>query len=209
MKYLFVFITCFSFSAQAQDIEEFNRVRLKAGEGLMLTYGIWSLANLGVSSYGWATTDYEAKYFHQMNVAWSIVNLGIAIPCYIRARTEDPGSLSFSQTWQRQSRTEKAFIFNTAFDLSYVSAGLIMKASADPNGNHYDRLQGYGNSFILQGGFIFLLDLTATFIHTQHRKNKLDSFWNKIDLSNNGLGFKYTFSDKYNSNTSWAPEFGL
>ena len=196
MKYLLIFIFTVSTLAHSQKLREFNTVRLKTAETLMLTYGSWSLANLGLSSYGWATTDYEAKYFHQMNVAWSVVNLAIAVPCYIRAVTEDPGSLSFEQTWKKQNKTEKGFIFNTAFDLIYVSAGFIMKAGANPLNKHYHRLQGYGNSFILQGGFIFLLDLTAAIIHTKHRQNKLDSFWNQIDMSNNGLGLKYTFPDK-------------
>ena len=176
----------------------------------MLTYGSWSLANLAVSSYGWATTDYEAKYFHQMNFAWSVVNLAIAIPSYFRARTTDPGAFSFSETWKAQNKTEKSFIFNTAFDLTYISMGLIMRASADPTKAHFNRLNGYGNSFIMQGGFIFLLDLTASIIHTKHRQNKLDGFWDQIDMSDNGLGFKYTFSNKNVEIRKWdiepAPE---
>ena len=87
MKYLFVFFLCFATLSHSQELKEFNTVRLKTSETLMLTYGSWSLANLAVSSYGWATTDYEAKYFHQMNFAWSVVNLAIAIPSYFRART--------------------------------------------------------------------------------------------------------------------------
>lgn len=200
MKYLLIFSLAISTFSHSQELKEFNTVRLKTGESLMLTYGCWSLANLGVSSYGWATTDYEAKYFHQMNVAWSVVNLGIAVPYFIRAVTEDPASLSFSETWKKQNKTEKIFIFNAAFDLTYVSAGLIMKASADPLSKHHDRLQGYGNSFILQGGFIFLLDLTAAIIHTKHRQNKLDSFWNQIEMSSNGLGLTYTFPNKHSKN---------
>lgn len=193
--YVFVFLLSFSIDGKAQELKEFNTVRLKTAETLMFTYGSWSVANLALSSYGWATTDYEAKYFHQMNFAWSVVNLAIAIPSYIRARRTDPASFSFSQTWKAQNKTEKAFIFNTAFDLTYISIGAIMKTSADPASKHYDRLQGYGNSFIMQGSFIFLLDLTAAIIHTKHRQKKLDSFWDQIDMSDVGFGFKYTFSN--------------
>ena len=193
LKFLLIFLFLGAFSLQAQKLTQFNTERLKTTENLMLVYGGWSIANLTTSSIGWATTNYEAKYFHQMNVAWSVINLAIAVPSYIRGRKTEPNTFSFAETWKTQNKTEKVFLFNTAFDLTYVAAGFIMKTSADPLSKNYDRFQGYGNSFILQGSFLFLFDLAATIIHTKHRQNKLDSFWGQIDISNNGLGLKYTF----------------
>jgi hypothetical protein len=153
----------------------------------------WSLANVAVSSYGWATTENEAMYFHQMNVMWSGVNLALAIPGYFKARKTDPRSFSFVQTWKEQIKTEKIFLFNTALDLVYMGSGLLLKQRAQLDDINYHRYRGFGNSLLLQGGFLFLFDLTATLLHTKHRNEKLNGFLDKVEMSDNGLGMKIRF----------------
>jgi hypothetical protein len=176
-----------------QGLEEFNSERLKLDQNLMIGLTSWSLANVAVSSYGWATTENEAMYFHQMNVMWSGVNLALAIPGYFKARKTDPRSFSFAQTWKEQIKTEKIFLFNTALDLVYMGSGLLLKQRAQLDDINYHRYRGFGNSLLLQGGFLFLFDLTATLLHTKHRNEKLNGFLDKVEMSDNGLGMKIRF----------------
>ncbi|MDG1914154.1 MAG: hypothetical protein P8I55_06150 [Crocinitomix sp.] len=194
MRYL-VLLLLFPFISHAQNLDNYNQERLKLTENLMVGLGSWSVANMGVSGVGWATTDNEAKYFHQMNVMWSGVNMIIAFPSYFKAKKTDPKGISFSETWRTQHIKEKVFLFNTALDLVYVSGGVYLKQRALVDANNYQRYRGWGNSLIMQGGFLFILDLTATILHTKHRKNKLQGFWDKMDaidlgLSANGIGLQ-------------------
>jgi hypothetical protein len=180
----------------AQSLLEYNSERLKLDQNLMIGLTSWSLSNAAVSSYGWATTDDEAKYFHQMNVMWSGVNLALAIPGYFKARKTDPNSFTFAQTWKEQLKTEKIFLFNTALDLVYMGSGLLLKQRAQLDDVNYYRFRGFGNSLLLQGGFLFLFDLTATFLHTKHRNEKLNRFLEKVEMSDNGLGVKFRLVEK-------------
>lgn len=193
MNRLLLFLIWLPFFGRSQDLVEFNTGRLNLDKKLMTGLGAWSISNLAVSSYGWATTQNEAKYFHQMNVMWSGVNLALAIPGYLKAVRTNPQNISFSQTWKTQLKTEKIFLFNTALDLCYMSAGFYLKQRALTNSVNYHRFRGFGNSLILQGGFLFLFDLTATLLHTNHRNEKLNGFLDKIEPSENGIGLKFGF----------------
>ena len=53
----------------------------------MLGLGSWAGLNILGSGIGWATsTNGQNKSFHQMNVMWNVVNLGLSIPGYFRAK---------------------------------------------------------------------------------------------------------------------------
>ena len=171
----------------------------------MLTLGGWSLANIAVSSIGWATTENEAKYFHQMNTIWSGIDLALAIPGFLKARKADPASFSFAQTWKAQNKAEKVFLFNSALDIAYITSGFYLRGIADKDPLTYHQNRGFGNGIILQGGFLFLFDLTAYAIHSSHRKNKLDGFLENVKLSDTGLGFKYELDNHYLNQRSFSP----
>lgn len=187
------FLPSFGFG---QSLVDFNTERLALDKNLMTGLGSWVAANMAVSGYGWATTDNEAKYFHQMNVLWNGVNLALVIPGYFSAKRSDPTQFSFAQTWKAQLRTEKIFLFNTALDLFYVTGGFYLKQRALTDTQNYHRYRGWGNSLVLQGGFLFLFDMTAAFLHSKHRQKKLDGFLNQVQLSDNGLGLKLTLGQK-------------
>lgn len=190
MRIILLFILLPTFS-MAQDLTTYNTDRVKLDKRLMLTLGSWSAVNIGVSSVGWATTNNEAKYFHQMNVMWSGVNLALAIPGYFKARKTNPSNYNFAQTYHEQTKTEKFFLFNTGLDLAYITAGFYLKQRALTDLTNYHRFRGYGNSLIMQGGFLFLFDLTAVILHNRHRKQKLSPFLNRLSFNQNGPGFVY------------------
>ena len=192
MQKIILFLLCLPLWGNAQQLEMFNQERYQLDKKLMLTLAGWSTTNVMVGAYGWATTSHEAKYFHQMNVMWSGVNLALSIPGYFKAKKGN-SHLSFSETYTVQSRTEKVFLFNTALDLTYITTGFYLKQRALTDQGNYHRFRGWGNSLIFQGGFLFLFDMAATLLHSRHRKQKLDGFLSQIELSENGVGLRYTF----------------
>lgn len=195
MKTLLIFTSLFLFNlAFSQNLTDFNEERLKNDQHLMIGLGSWATANFIGSGIGWATApNEEMKSFHQMNVLWNTVNLGLAIPGYIRAKNES-SDLSFAETLHQQQRTEKIFLINSGLDIGYISAGLLLRSEAKTNFEKRDQFNGFGNGLILQGGFLLVFDLTAYFIHNRHRKNKLTPFFDNIQLSNSGIGIKWNIT---------------
>lgn len=191
MKFL---LPVFLLSAQltsAQLLNDYNEQRLKIDERLMLTLGSWSLANFVGSGVGWAISEKgEARYFHQMNVLWNTVNFGIALPGYLKAKRSN-SSHTLSETIAEQHRNEKIFLFNAGLDLMYISAGVVLRSEAKSNETRQDQFNGFGTSLILQGGFLFLFDLTAHAIHNHHRKQKLKPIMDRLSMSTTGIGLKW------------------
>jgi hypothetical protein len=205
MKNLALILCFLSFTVHSQELKEFNQQRLDTDKKLMVTLGGWSLVNIAVSSIGWATTENEAKYFHQMNTIWSGIDLALAIPGFFKARKADAGSFSFAETWKEQNKSEKIFLFNSALDIAYITSGFYLRGIAAQDPLTYHQNRGFGTGIILQGGFLFLFDLTAYALHSSHRKNKLDGFLENVKLSDTGLGFKYELDNGRFNQRSFKP----
>jgi hypothetical protein len=191
---LFLFLTSLSF---AQPLLEFNQKRLQTDKRLMLGLGSWAGANFLVSGVGWATVPKgEAHYFHQMNVLWNTVNIGLAIPGYFNAKKSNP-NLTLDNSILIQHKTEKIFLINTGLDVAYLSAGLLLRSNAKINLTKRDQFNGYGNSLLMQGGFLFLFDLTAYLLHNQHAKKSLNKMMNTFDISSSGLGIRWNIGANF------------
>lgn len=87
MKLVFFLILFVQRVSFAQPLNQFHVEKSTIDQRLMLGLGSWAVTNFIVSGIGWATVpDGEARYFHQMNVLWNTVNLGLAIPGYLKAK---------------------------------------------------------------------------------------------------------------------------
>ena len=77
-------LLCKSIFGQVTDFQkEFNSIN----ENLMLSLGSYALANFAISGVAYFTSEDESsKRFHEMNVMWNTVNIGLALPGYIKAR---------------------------------------------------------------------------------------------------------------------------
>ncbi|MCF8416885.1 MAG: hypothetical protein K9G40_11625 [Crocinitomicaceae bacterium] len=192
MKQLILLISLFlAFGSTAQSLEQYNKERIQTDKRLMIGLGSWATTNFVVSGVGWATVPTgEAHYFHQMNVMWNTVNIGLAIPGYLKAKKANT-SLSFSETIRTQHQTEKIFLINTGLDIGYMTGGLLLRSEAKTNSDKQDQFNGYGSSLLLQGGFLFVFDIVAYAIHNRHSKKSLEPMMNKIELSSTGLGLKW------------------
>ncbi len=192
MKQIFLLVFLSSFISSAQPLQNFNKERAQIDKRLMLGLGSWATSNFIVSGIGWATAPKgEAYYFHQMNVLWNTVNLGLAIPGYFKAKKE-ARTLTLEETIKVQRRTENIFLINTALDVVYISSGFALRNLAKSDLSKKDRFNGFGNGLILQGGFLFIFDLTAYALHKCHA----NKFLNTVQISPNGLGFNWNIGPK-------------
>lgn len=191
MKKLIVIFTvvCFSsaaFSQQQTDLNNFNRQRNKITRNGMIALGGWSAANLIYSGIATGQTHGTTLYFHQMNVMWGGINLGFAALGYLSLKNKD--GLTLVQSLKQQIGIEKTYLLNIGLDAAYVATGLYLKERARSRANP-QKLKGWGESIMLQGAALFLLDATMFALHNIHSK-KLYKLMDKTQLgiTGNGLG---------------------
>jgi hypothetical protein len=141
----------------------------------MLVLGGWALGNVGVSGARYFATEGREKYFHQMNVGWGVVNLALA-GTSLRAARRPPATPPDRPTLVRtQLRTENLYLFNAGLDVAYLAAGLYLRerAASRPTARRQQQLRGYGQSLLLQGGFLLAFDGLMFVAHHRHASQSL------------------------------------
>lgn len=165
--YISIFLSFFTLSANAQSdslLKDFHLERMNINESAMLVLGGWAAANILVGTYGNFKASGEAKYFHQFNAMWNVVNLGIAAFGYFNAVNSDPASMTNLEILNDYNSLQSFLLLNAGLDAAYIMTGFYLKEKAK-NSSSAERLKGYGNSLLLQGGFLLLFDVTLYFIH--------------------------------------------
>ena len=105
----------------------------------------WAITNIATGIPLSLTTDDPAQTaFYQMNAGWNVINLTLATLPLIQQPEVDPAK------WSR------IFWVNAGLDVGYVAAGLYMAHRGRETGNA--KLEGFGNSIALQGGFLIGFD---------------------------------------------------
>lgn len=185
--------------SSAQDnsfLYQYNKQRINSTKTAMLVLGGWGIANITAGLIGNSTAGGEAKYFHQMNAVWGVVNLGIATASYLGNSRLDPGKYNWQGSVQEQHKIEKIYLVNGALDLAYIAGGLFLRerGKLKLTGKAYDRWKGYGNSFILQGAFLLLYDGVNFTLHHAHGKGLFQRF-NELQLTvaPGGVGVVYSW----------------
>lgn len=181
-------VSLHSFS-QKIDLYKFEKERTTISKNSMLVLGGWSVLNIVGSGIATGTHNREMRYFHQMNVMWGGINLAIAGLGYIgnaNAKIKDP---TMASVLKHQNGVEKTYLINGGLDVLYMGAGLWMNKASDRQKNP-DKFKGYGNSIIVQGGFLLLYDVVNYAIHRKHGKQL-----NKLELSAGpgSVSMTYTF----------------
>jgi len=160
MKRLVVSIIALTLScnfAFSQDLTKINTERINRTKKGMVVLGSWAAINLISSPILRNQATGSEKYFHEMNGYWNAVNLVIAGAGYFGLRKQKPASFTLSQTFEEQQKIEKLLLFNSGLDIGYVFAGLYLNQRGINNND--ERLEGYGESLVLQGGFLAVFDL--------------------------------------------------
>lgn len=174
-------ITTIAVSAQKTDLLKFEKERVRMQKNAMIVLAGWSAANIVVSGIGTDTRNKESRYFHQMNVMWGGINLAIAGLGYWGASREKIENPTMASVLKHQNKTEKTFLLNAGLDVLYVGGGILMKATSN-NQKVPERFEGYGNSIMLQGGFLLLFDAINYAIHRKHGK-LLNGAVDKVSLN--------------------------
>lgn len=192
---LLILLSFFACNTQAQykTNHDFMVKRQQIGKSGMIAYTTWSGVNLAGGIACWAAMKGEGKYFGQMNVIWSAINLGIAIPGLIGSFKKIPQNIPNGKMIQQQYGSEATYLINGGLDFLYVGTGAFLRAIADNYPKSQDRLLGYGDAFLINGAFLLFFDFIQYFRHRHARKSANNLFLDQISMSDVGIGIKYTF----------------
>lgn len=162
--FLIIFFASVINAQQENIITAFGLSHQKINTSAMLVLGSWAVGNILVGTYGNFKANGEAKYFHQFNAMWNFVNLGIAAFGYFNAVNSDPSSMTNLEIIKDYNSLQNFLLLNAGLDVAYIATGLYLKERSK-NSSSAERLRGYGNSLLLQGGFLLLFDVSLFFIH--------------------------------------------
>jgi hypothetical protein len=178
----------FGLNAQNQ-IRLLDELRVQNQKSGMLVLGSWATINI-LSSLSLNTRSSGSnRYFHQMNGYWNAVNLMIAAGGFWSARLVDP---SFLDVLSEQDKMENILLFNAALDIGYMIGGAYLIERSKRGFSNSQRLKGYGQSIIMQGGFLFVFDLIMIhFMHQNHLRilHLTERF--SLSLHNSGLSIYF------------------
>ncbi len=181
-----------SYVAMAQvekdQLLSFNEKRIQISRVGMMTLGGWAVGNFLVSGILIGSSNGSPKAFHQMNVGWNLINLGLAGFGYYNALKADPAALDTYQTIKEQYGLEKTFLFNGGLDVGYMLGGLYLTERAKNATKNQDLLKGFGQSILLQGGFLFVFDLAMFFI-VNHHGHLLQPLLKNVTFTGSTSGF--------------------
>lgn len=130
----------------------------------------WGGANLLAGGIGWAATEPgRSRAFWQGNAAWNVVNLGIAglgLAAVPRRRAEP---LTEAAVRRQVRGLETALAVNGGLDVGYVATGFLLRHIGARQGD--ERMRGFGDALLVQGGFLLLFD--ATMLAISRRRSRI------------------------------------
>ena len=185
------FLFCGLLLAQPSDpdLRVINEERISLNSNGMLVLGGWAVSNIIVGGVGMTQTGGQTKYFHQMNAAWNSVNLAIAGFGYYGLRNQSV-DLSLAETINEFHNFEKILLFNAGLDIGYMAIGAYLWERGIRKDSN--RLVGYGQSMILQGGFLFTFDLVLYFMSRSKNSALIDTL-NNIQFNGTALSINIPF----------------
>jgi hypothetical protein len=199
LPYLFLLVACcLAFELQGQQtplLLEYNQQRLQTQSQGMMVLGSWALGNIALGAYGLRHASGASLAFHQMNLGWNLVNLGIAGWGYYSAM-QGEADLAFLPSFQEQKSIEKILLFNAGLDVGYMMTGVFLMERAKRGVVHSDRWKGFGQSLLLQGGFLFVFDLILVAVHQKNWNQllpKLESWMLPQSGPALGMSWQYAF----------------
>lgn len=200
--YLLLVLLTSIYSSQAQtSLDEINQTRCQHSLNGMIAFSSWTGANLIAGTVGVLTTTGETQHFFEMNLYFNAVNLGLAIPGLIGAVKAKRTGLSFKQSVKEMQKVKTVYLVNGVLDLTYITAGFLLREMSFNHSNDIqlkNRLAGYGNSLIVQGGFLLIYDFIKFGVHAINGK-RLEEHWDKISVRpygayGLGMSFQYNLS---------------
>jgi hypothetical protein len=176
--------------AQSNVWDSLNKRRLTINQNHLYVLGSWAAANIVQGSISATNTTGSTRYLHQMNAYWNTVNLAIAGLGIWALKMQLRQKITPADLLQEQKTVEKLLLLNSGLDVAYIMTGLYMKEKGLRLQN--DRNIGFGNSLVIQGSFLLVLDLVQYFAHQKNGKAIYDQA-KKVQwgVGANGLGLTY------------------
>ncbi len=192
----FLFIVGFAPLSAQTPLRDWHHNHQQHTRRAMWVLGGWAAANIAVGAIGMSRSKGENRAFHQMNLGWGAINLGLAASGIWTASQADPAALDAWTAYEALQRTQKLFLFNAGLDVGYVMAGVWMQERAKTAATNAERWRGFGKSIIIQGAFLFAFDLGAYLYH-----QPLDGQFQQmaplpglsIGTTGDGVGLRLTF----------------
>ncbi len=136
----------------------------------MYVLGSWAIANMAIGAVGMSRTEGQTRHFHQMNLAWNAVNLGIAGFALWNFAQQDINTMPLPELADDHLRTKRLYLINAGLDLLYVAAGAYMWHRSQQAGAKRPQLmEGFGKAIVLQGSFLLVFD-AAMYLLQQHNE---------------------------------------
>ena len=161
---LVIFITVINQKISSQDSLSFHKEFYKTQQNSLLLLSSWSVGNLALSPFlgnnfkvfrnNFVGDVSSNDYFHQMNFNWNLLNAGIAGMSHYLVYKDQRKPWNIQELTLKKKKAEKSIKINMALDVAYMISGLLIK-QFDKN---LSINQGYGNSLILQGGYLLIYD---------------------------------------------------
>lgn len=195
--YIFVYVIILAGgnSLEAQSIEfnnsvrDFENSRREINREGMLVLGGWAVANIIAGSIGNFSSSGESKYFWQFNALWNSVNLGIAVFGYLGNQPLSAESqISLTESLKDYSSLQNLLLLNAGLDLVYITTGLLLREKSKNSEKNNSRLKGYGNSLLVQGGFLLLFDTALFLINLNNANLHLYPLIGDQEITRYGIG---------------------
>ena len=162
MKYLkfivpvIIFISLTS-AVKSQDSTSIHDLFYKKQQQSLSLLSSWSVGNLilsPIATKNLFSPSLTNEYFHQMNFSWNLLNVGIAGLGHIIVNKDSKKPWDIQTLHFKKKKAEKSIIINMGLDLAYMVTGFIIKNNLAESSMN----KGYGNSIILQGGYLLFYD---------------------------------------------------
>lgn len=174
------------------SLEQINLDRLQLTRGGMLVLGSWAVGNMAFSGVQTFRTTGSTRHFHQMNVWWNAVNLGIATFGYLGAGAGQAEGLNLAASLSEQNKLEKMLLFNAGLDAGYIMTGAFLRErSLNASAKWQPRLRGWGNSLLLQGGFLMAFDLGFFFVLNHHGNQGIHRLLETVQIGPGSLSLTF------------------
>ena len=175
-------------NSNAQSLSEslttFNQQRIDLNTKGMYILSGWAISNIAVGSIGYFKSSGSTKYLHQMNVGWNLINLAIAGGALYQYGQADPTTFSLTQSLNEAQSIEQILLLNIGLNIGYMATGGFLWERGLRKSK--DRFIGYGQSLIIQGGFLLLFDSTL-YLLNQKNSEKLDTIIETISIQGTQL----------------------
>lgn len=176
--------------AQRDTLDFFQKSQEINNTG-MLVLGTWAVSNMAVGVFGVKNNTGAEKYFHQMNVMWNTVNVSIAAYSLINGLNDNLYALNNVELLNKHQVYENLFLINAGLDVLYMGTGAFMVNRSKTLNKRQDLVKGYGQSILLQGGFLFVFDLIMYGI--QHTREIRFFEHGTIELGMNAISLGVNF----------------